>query len=54
MKYSKKAERASEGFRLMDKFREKLKRELPALRRVEIDLVFEDGKASKRIKLEVK
>jgi hypothetical protein len=54
VKTQKQAERASEVMKALHKFRDKLRAELPGLRRIEVDLTFEDGKYTQRIKLEAR
>jgi hypothetical protein len=54
VKSEKQAERASEIMLALHKFREKLREELPGLTRIELDLTFESGKCTERIKLEVR
>lgn len=54
MKAGKKEARASVVIAELHKLRDRLRKEIPALRRIEVDVEFEDGKLSQRIKLELK
>lgn len=38
----------------LHRLRDRLKKELPGLRRMEIDIEYEDGKLTQRVKLEVR
>jgi hypothetical protein len=54
MKPNKQAERASEVVKMMHEFRDKLRKKVPSLRRIELDVEYESGKSTERIKLEAR